>query len=183
MLSQDAILLSLIERPVSCGTETAWKYVETDARSSAMGPRDLFQCSGSSSFGYRRCSISDRSILCRTPGWSLAQEFPEGQNGPAAEVMQEAAMHKPVDFRRRSVDCGSPFRNREGSLPHRNIRSSQRILGRRKTVSTEPIGSMGRGEQVPGTVPIRSGVVVLVGLVAIFQAQIGVSFLETVGGR
>ena len=42
MLSQDATLLSLIERPVSCGTETAWKYVETDARSSAMGPRGIY---------------------------------------------------------------------------------------------------------------------------------------------
>jgi hypothetical protein len=55
--------------------------------------------------------------------------------------------------------------------------------GDEKTVSTEPIGWMGGGEQVAGRVPNTQWCSSPLGWVVIFQAQIGVSFLETVGGR
>lgn len=147
MLSQDATLLSLIERPVSCGTQTA-EY-----------------------------SLSDAMVVF-SPG------FKKGQNGPAAEVMQEAAMH--TNRRVSGVDQSIAVVHIGIEKGHCHIEISDLLSafsGDEKTVSTEPIGWMGGGEQVSGRVPIRSGVVVLVGLVVIFQAQIGVSFLETVGGR
>lgn len=123
-----------------------------------------FQCSGPSGFGYRRCSISDRSILCRTSWWSLAQEFQEGTEWSGCRSNARGSdAHKPEGVRCRSVDCGSPYHNREGSLSHRNIRSSQRILGRRKNSIHRTHRLNGRRGTSCWGFLIRSGVVVLSG--------------------